>query len=291
MNELGIFYKAFLESLDKSPHTIKQYSIDTQQFLNFMEESHYSFEESINTITQSYNEFLDEKYASAASINRKRSSLHYFLSFLKQRNLIDDIPEDLLKPVQLETKSIQTLSAKQVQLVSNYWFEFFESATDHEYKWIGLRNFCIVNIMLEVGVKPSEIVGLKWSHLKEKEMTIVQNKKFRKLPLSKSILNWLELYQYETEELLPTSKEVYYVWLGLGNKQNEHITVKTIERIFQALSESLGFKVTATIVRYTTIDGEVNKAHEIELQNLYLRYGYSRKSVLKERINRFNQNL
>lgn len=287
MHELATYYKNHLKALKKSPHTIKQYSIDTQQFLNFMKNQQYTFEDSISKVIQSYNEYLENTYSSIASINRKRASLHHFLLFLQQRKRVYEIPEDLLKPIQVEDKQIQTLSTTQFKAVSNYWFEVYQSSSELEHKWIALRNLCLVNMMLEIAVKPSEIVGMKWSHIKSAEVAIIQNKKIRMLSLSETIINWLDIFRLETEELMPASIVGEFVWLGIGNKQNEPITVKTIERIFQSMSKNLGFKITATVVRYTRIDKEVNRIHDEQLQDFYIKYGYSRKSVLKERIKRF----
>ena len=289
MDELITYYKAHLQSINKSPHTIKQYTIDTKQFIKFMKDNNYTFAEPIANLIENYNEYLDETFSSIASINRKRSSLHHFSSFLLQRKIIKDLPDHLLKPIKIEKIPIQTLTNNQVNLVSNYWLEVYEKAADTEYKWIALRNFCLVNIMLEIGGKPSEIVRMKWSHFKGNEMTILQNKKIRKLPLSTTIQNWLRLYRNETEDILPFSKEGEYVWLGLGNKQNESITVKTIERIFHTLSTNLGFKITATTLRYTLIDTEVKKKHNEQLKDLFIQYGYSRKSVLTDRLERINK--
>ncbi|QCR32433.1 tyrosine-type recombinase/integrase [Lysinibacillus sp. SGAir0095] len=288
MDELVTNYRAYLQSLSKSPHTIKQYGIDTHQFLQFMNEHHYTFNDPLGKIVDGYNEYLEVAFSSVASINRKRASLQHFLTFLKQRDIIGEIPKGLFKPMRTEKQAIQTLSVNQVKLASNYWCGVFEAAEDTEFKWIALRNFCIMNIMLETGVKPSEIVGLKWSHIMDNEITFIQNKKIRKLSLSMTILKWLHLFHLETEALLPLSKNCEFVWLGLGNKQNEPITVKTIERIFQSTSEKLGFKVTATSLRYTLIDKEVKQLHGKQLED-FMRYGYSRKSVLKERLNLINK--
>lgn len=284
MDELITYYKAYLESLNKSSHTVKQYGIDIQQFIKFMKDHDYSFDGSISKIIEEYNQYLLEAFSSFASVNRKKASLHHFLSFLRQRNRIEEVPESLLKPIKTEKESIQTLSNDQVTMASHYWMEDYETATDIEYKWITLRNFCIVNIIIEIGLKPSELVSMKWSHIQGNEMTILQNKRIRKLPLSKSFLNWLTAYRIETESLLPYSKEGEYVWLGLGNKQNVPITVKTIERIFKTLTNKLGFKVTATALRYTLINTDTKKYHAEQLQDIYVRYGYARKSVLKERL-------
>ena len=289
MDELITFYIAHLQSINKSPHTIKQYSIDIKQFIKFMKDNNYTFADSIAKLVGAYIAYLNETFSSSASINRKRSSLHHFLTFLFQRKIIEDLPDQLLKPIKIDKLPIQTLTINQVKLVSNYWLEDYEKAVDTEYKWIALRNFCLVNIILEIGVKPAEIVKMKWSHIKGNEITILQNKKIRKLPLSTTIQNWLRLYRDETEVILPISKYGEYVWLGLGNKQNEAITVKTIERIFNTLSTRLGFKNTATTLRYTLIDREVKKKHDEQLKDLFVQYGYSRKSVLIDRLERINK--
>lgn len=288
MEELASYFKRYLEDMGKSRHTIKQYGIDTKQFLNYMQENNFSFNEPMSNIVGSYNDYLEDVYSSAASINRKRASLLHFLTFLEQRKIVSIIPERLLKPIQMDRKQIQTLTIEQLKRVTNYWFEVYQSALDTENRWIALRNFCLVNILLELGLKPSEIIGLKWSSIKGREVTIVQNKKGRKLLLSDINLNWLELFRYETEELLPLSKNGEFVWLGLGNKQNAPITVKTVERIFQSMSQKLGFKITATVVRYTLIETEVRNNQAVQLSELYMRYGYSRKSVLLERVRRFH---
>ncbi|HWK23207.1 MAG TPA: site-specific integrase [Ureibacillus sp.] len=283
MDEIVIKYKTYLEALKKSPHTVKQYCIDTQQFITFMKEAHFTFGDSIKKVIISYNEYLQERFSSISSINRKRASLHHFLNFLLLREIIREIPESLLKPLKLETKQLQILSTNQVKSVLNFWFEAYQSTEDVEYKWLALRNFCLVNMIFELGVKPYEIIALKWRQIKGNEISISQ--KHRKLSLSDSLCKWLDLYQYETENIFPTNHE--FVWLGLGNKQNDPITVKTIERIFQSISKGLGFKVTATTLRYTCIHTEYKQIYDEQLTDLYTKYGYSRKSVLLERVRRF----
>lgn len=291
MDELAVYYKGYLETLRKSQHTIKQYVLDTKQFLNFMQEHNLTFEGTLSKVVNSYNDYLEDVYSSVASINRKRASLLHFLTFLQQRNIVTSIPESLLKPRRSESKPIPTLTIAQLKMVTNYWLEVYQSAMDNEHRWMALRNFCLVNMLLELGLKPSEIIGMKWTSIGDKDMTIVQNKKRRKLLLSETLLKWLELYQRETGELFPFSKEGGFVWLGLGNKENAPITVKTVERIFQTMSRKLGFKITATNIRYTLIHTEVRKYQQEHLNALYIRFGYSRKSVLLDRIKRFNLNV
>lgn len=287
MDQYVVSYRNHLESINKSPHTIKQYGIDTAQFLDFMQKNNWTFETPIVEIVEAYNKVLEENYASLASINRKRASLKHFLKFLWMRKLIQEVPEDLLKPTKQQKESLKLLTEHQVNEILNYWLEVSASAQDSELKWLALRNFCIVNVMVELGLKPSETTRMKWSHINKNEITILQRKRARKLDLSTSLLRWLMAFRKETEILLAASQTAEYVWLGLGNKQNDPITVKTIERIYQSLSKGLGFKVTATSLRYTLMNSEVKNLHTQQLSELYQRYGYARKSVLVDRINRF----
>ncbi|PYF05714.1 tyrosine-type recombinase/integrase [Ureibacillus chungkukjangi] len=289
MDDIVTYYKAYLQSINKSQNTIKQYGIDTQQFINFMKDHLFTFDDSIVKLIENYNLYLAEAFSSVASINRKKASLHHFLTFLRQRERINELPDNLLKPIKKEKLTIHTLSTNQIKSVSNYWMEVFEATVGLDHKWIALRNFCIVNIMLEIGLKPSEVVNMKWGHMEENEITIIHGKRIRKLFLSTANLIWLRVYRKQTEMLLPNSKEAEFVWLGLGNKQNEPITVKTIERIFQKLTDNLGFKVTATTLRYTLIDTDIKKEHGEQLEDLFARYGYSRKSVLQERLDRIQK--
>ncbi|WP_158582947.1 tyrosine-type recombinase/integrase [Lysinibacillus yapensis] len=290
MDQYLVFYRSYLESIGKSPHTIKQYCIDTEQFLSFMLKNEHTFDTPIKEIVAAYNQQLEENYSSPASINRKKASLKHFLHFLQMRNVIAEIPVHLLTPLKQQKEKLKYYTKQQIEQILNYWFELIETALIPEHRWLALRNFCIVNIMAELGTKPSEVTRMKWTHLKQQEITILQRKRIRTLCLSDSMIDWLEIYKNETKSLLPSSENAAYMWLGLGNKQNEPITVKTIERIYKTISNQVGFKVTPTSMRYTLMNSEVKTHQDEQLKDLYLRYGYARKSVLVDRVNRFKEN-
>lgn len=282
------YYKTYLESLKKSPHTIKQYCIDAEQFLKFINDNDVSLDNDLKKFISFYKEHLLKTYNSVASINRKLSSLKFFLSYLKDRDIIDTYPVELLKPVNSSLSTFKILTTNQLEKVLNYWLHLYKHSEEAEYKWLALRNFCIVNIILELGLKPFEVVAMRWSHMDDHYITIIQRSKNRKLPLSESQMAWLSLLKIETENCFPFYKNIDYIWIGLGNKQYEPITVKTIERIFQTISKNVGFKVTATMLRYTTIHHHVQQGYNEQLKQIYERFGYARKSVLVDRIKRLN---
>ena len=284
------FYKAYLVSLNKSPHTIKQYCIDIEQFISYIDKCNLSFENRIDSTVEHYIVFLSDTYRSVSSFNRKIASLKHFLFFLKSRNVIQEIPIELLIPKKLVEHNIETLQEEQMKKVINYWLNLYRRSDDEVYKWIALRNFCIVRIISELSLKPSEVVEMKWSHINDQGIRITNQKRSRRVKLSIAMLQWLYIYKKAAEDLLPASSEIDFIWLGIGNKQNEPITVKTIERLFQAISREVGFKVTATMLRYSTINNEITKKSDANLDELYNEFGYSRKSVLIDRFKRFTKN-
>lgn len=277
-------YKAYLISINKAPHTIKQYGIDVEHFISYMNKSNLSFENKQNKLLEEYIDYLNETYQSIKTYNRKLASLKHFLAFLKSREIIQDISQELLLPKRLDENEIKTFQPNQLKKVINYWLEIYERSEDTIYKWIALRNFCIVRMISELSLKPSEVVEMKWSHINEQEIIIIKRKGSRRVEVSSKMLEWLQIYQKATEDIQPLSVESDFIWLGIGNKQNEPITVKTIERLFQAISKKLGFKATATMLRYSTIN---NESTDENLDEVYSQFGYTRKSVLKDRLKRF----
>ena len=130
---------------------------------------------------------------------------------------------------------------------------------------------------------------MQWKHWdKEKNaLVILSLKKFRTLNITPKLAQLLERYKEETHQFLPNSKDTPYVWLGIGNKQGEPITVKTIERIFLAMSQKLNFKITATNLRYYVILLKSQQTEEMD--ELVEQFGYARKGVLTERQQRFKE--
>lgn len=281
------YYRSYLVSLYSSPHTRKQYWIDANQLVKFIANMNFSIENDLKDILKNYKNELLNKYNSIASVNRKLYSLKVFLSFLKDRNVIHFIPEDILQPINMEKNELVTLTNNQVKQLLNTSFSLYQSTNDQPYKWVALRNFCIVLVIAKLGLKPSEVVRMKWSHFGKDVVKIIQSKDFRKIEVSQSELKWLQTFKEKTVEINDIESD--FIWLGIGNKKNEPITVKTIERIFQSLSKKVGFYVNATMLRYYVLENEWSSSQEEHLSELYKQFGYVRKSVLQERINRFTK--
>ena len=81
--------------------------------------------------------------------------------------------------------------------------------------------------------------------------------------------------EFELERTTDSS----YIWQSDANLQGNPITVKTVERIFQTISQDVGFTVRATDLRYAVIQ----RAQIEDVQDAIERFGYARKWVLDER--------
>lgn len=275
-------FEAYLKSLNKSFHTVKQYTIDANQFATITKNS-----EDINEALQCYTIEIQTLYPSKNSVNRKFAAIRQFLSFLQTRGVIPLYNEQYLQKLTKEQTPLVVLPKKQLQQALSFWPHQHDIALTEEHAWLALRNTAIVYIIAELALKPAELVRMQWRHLDDaaNELTVLAAKSFRIVAISKELITLLQCYQQHTNRFMPLTEHSPYVWLGVGNKLGDPISVKTVERIYKAMSEQLGYKVTATNMRYHAIQKELKNSEDLDL---YKQFGYARKWVLDERSQRFN---
>lgn len=278
-------YKAYLQSLSKSAYTVKQYTLDNQQFIQFLNEHH--MEAITPEAIVKYKQILTENY-STQSVNRKLASLKSFLYFLQDRDVIDVVDVSILQPYTIEKKELAILSEHEVRQVLHVWLQSYETAKKEEIRWMALRNYTIMRVIATLGLKSSEVVRMKWQHIADEDIRILNRKTFRIVPLPERLREILSFYQEETQRQFAIAHEVDFMWLGLGNKEGEPITVKTIERLLAYASEQVGFLVTTTNLRYTALQRDLATDNE-PIEDLFEKYGYARKGVLQERTARIKR--
>lgn len=273
-------FSASLQGLNKSQYTIKQYVNDAKQFEKFLDKE--SLRDHFQDGLKAYIQHLHTHYNTANSINRKLASLRSYLVFLSSRKYIDTYDEKLLEPVEKKKSKLVALTEREFHKVLDYWDDFYKIAETEEHAWLAMRNDAMTHTIAQLGIKPAELVKMKWSHINEKEQTIhiLQRTTYRVMELPKNLLDKLLRYRLETEHFFSKLDGVDDIWLGVGNKLGEPITVKTVERVFSQMSKVLGFKVTSTNLRYTVIEKLMGQE---ETNDLFSKFGYARKEVLIER--------
>lgn len=265
----------------------KQYNIDGQQFLAFASEQNVEHvDNEFKELICIYSNYLKENYPNVNSFNHKIASLRSFVDFIFLREWAEPFDyESILQPKKRGKDSLKLLTKEQLMSITEVWPTYFQYAKTQEHAWLARRNGCIVQMFIETGCKPAEIVRMKWAHLDldNLHISIANHNGKREIMLSNVLVEMLLHYQAVTEELHQKSVGEW-LWVSEAS-QTKPITTKTIERIFQTISKDIGTNVRATDVRYTVLQKALQSEKTIETiqQNM----GYVRKWVLTERGERF----
>lgn len=184
----------FLSYLDieknYSQHTVVNYSIDLNEFLEFLEFLGDNID--IKTITYlHFRRFLAHLRThnhKPRTLARKLSSLRSFFKFLHREGLIDENPALLLMTPKLDKPLPKFLSEKEVTAL----IEAPSSNTES-----GLRDRAIMETLYSTGIRVSELVGLN-----EESVDAISNiakvegkgKKERLVPIGDKALDALRAY-------------------------------------------------------------------------------------------------
>ncbi|MEY9978793.1 tyrosine-type recombinase/integrase [Lysinibacillus sp. RC79] len=280
-------YLLLLNSLKKSAATKKQYNIDGQQFLAFAHDNNYLYvDHHLKELLFIYSNYLKETYTNVNTFNHKIATLRGFVDFVFLREWVEPFDyEGILEPKKRQKEALTLLTKKQLMQIANIWPTYFQYAKTMEHAWLARRNGCIVQLLMETGCKPAELVRMKWSHIHlDSSVVYIANQNGRReIKLSPIIMDMLAHYKNATEEL---HEEKLGEWLWVREaSQSKAISTKTIERIFQTMSKEIGTNVRATDLRYTVMQKAFQSEKTIE--NIQEKMGYVRKWVLTERQGRF----
>ncbi|WP_433596477.1 tyrosine-type recombinase/integrase [Lysinibacillus xylanilyticus] len=280
-------YLLLLNSLKKSAATKKQYNIDGQQLLAFAHENNYmNVDHHLKELLFTYSNYLKEAYTNVNTFNHKIATIRGFVDFVFLREWVKPFDyEGILQPKKRQKEALTLLTKKQLMQIANVWPTYFQYAKTMEHAWLARRNGCIVQLLMETGCKPAELVRMKWSHINfdASAIFIVNNNGRREIKLSPILMNMLMHFKEATEEL-HDEKLGEWVWVSEAS-QSKAISTKTIERIFQMISKDIGTNVRATDLRYTVMQKAFQSEKTIE--NIQEKMGYVRKWVLTERHGRF----
>lgn len=271
-----LFYMQTIKG--RSSRTVDGYYIDLRTFFRFLLINNYPqmpFDEiPINavdldmiknvTLSDVY-EFLhyvsSERSNSATTRSRKVSAIRSFFNYLTNKvNLLTENPV-----TQLEVPSIKKTLPKYLTLEQCY--EFLK-AIDGEYKE---RDFCMITLFLNCGMRLSELVGLNLSDISgDKVRLLGKGNKERIVYLNDACLEALKVYldYRNTHKINPTDKNALFL-----NKNGKRIGARRVEQIIDehlkaAGLENYGFSThklrhTAATVMYQNGGVDIRVLQEI----------------------------
>ena len=276
-------YKQALAGKNFSPQTIKAYMGDLQQFVEWLKIRRVDWDipyriERINIVE--FINFLGAQKASAETRKRKLATIRGFLKFLKDNQIIYGNPADTIEgPIREQREPAILLKTEYKALL--------QVAGENP------RDFAIVMLFLQTGLRVSELVSLKLEDVDfaSKELTVRQGKgrKDRVVPLVGQASEALKTYlavreenpEYDNVFLARngTSMDVrtvryrihkYYMEAGIRKKASVHTLRHTFATHqvhnglkLNQLKEVLGHRQMETTYKYVHLD-RTNLRQEME---------------------------
>jgi integrase/recombinase XerC len=241
-----------------SPHTVRSYLNDLDQFDGFLKERGQTddpVDVSSHDIRAWIVSLLDAGY-SAVSVHRKISCLRVYYRFLRKEGIVKNNP--LLKivlpkrrkslPVFIEEKAMDTL-------LDEYSF-------GDDFK--GIKNRTIIEMLYFTGMRRSELIGLRNSDIDLAEATVKvtgKRNKQRIIPLLKPFIKSLENYIKLRDENSGPDKDGWFFITDKGNKLYDKYVYNTV-RSYLAVVTTADRK-SPHILRHTFATHMLNKGADL----------------------------
>lgn len=211
MIELGSFSKYLRFERNYSDHTIKSYENDLQQFSQYLI-THLSLDNVLiatHLHVRSWLVHLMKSQYTAKSINRKLSCLKSFYKFQQKLGTISSNPASGISGPKLAKRLPQVLRVKEIESMMGM---IGEGDTFQDQ-----RDFLLVNILYQTGLRREELINLKESdvNMSRRQLKVLgKGNKERLVPISQSLIDMIvrfmelkaEHFNKKTEYLLVTNK-------------------------------------------------------------------------------------
>lgn len=224
-----------------SPHTIRAYINDLNQFYSFQQLTipDFSFPVHINHhLIRNWIVNLNQQGNSSRSINRKISSIKKYSRFLLSNKIIDKNPFEKIVLPKIQKKLPSFINTEEISLVSEI--------IDFQKDFNGKRDLLIMEILYCTGIRLSELINLKETDIDTYSMSIKvlgKRNKERIIPFPLSLKSIIEDYIQEKHRigihipyLITTNggkqaypKQIYRIvtkYLGIvttNEKKNPHV--------------------------------------------------------------------
>ncbi len=174
-----------------SPHTIRSYHIDLQQFFDFLEVIYpgVSVQDADYHMIRSWVTYLHEQGISNRSINRKLSTLKSLYRFLLTNNYIEENPT--LKVISPRMSKKTPLYFEEESL--NNLFDKIGFNNDFE----GHRDRLVIELLYGTGIRVDELVKLKQENvnLSNKSIKVLgKRQKERIIPITEALSTLINEY-------------------------------------------------------------------------------------------------
>ncbi len=261
-------FEDYLKAKDKSINTISCYIRDTKAFIKWYEgRTDAGIERVIELDLVEYKKHLQSSSEAVITINRKLASINSFIKYMHQEGIINEaITVGIIKDK--DKKQFKGIEDRELWKLRN---EIHRSGNQ--------MHICIIEILLQTGIRVSELVNIKLNDMKISErkgslQVIGKGNAKRTLPLNKdarrSIEKYLEVRQDDGSEFLLIGQRGAIKRNAVNlilNKYGERVQIKVTPHMAR---HTLGYHLVKNQVEITTIQ-QILGHESIVTTNLYTR--------------------
>lgn len=225
--EIGRAVDKFLYFLQNeknfSNHTIKSYSRDLNDFIEYLKDDSLKLDEIDLFLLRGFIAYCHERKLARSSVERKISTIKSFYKFLTLRKLVDD---NLAKPLKFPKKEQKTFNIFNIDDLFNLLDSPEKSSP------AGLRDALILELLYATGLRISELVGIEISDIDftGKRLRVMgKGKKERIIPLSDLHLDMIKDYN-KIKSKIPKNRTIETPKLFI-NKFGTALTDRSVRRI------------------------------------------------------------
>lgn len=246
MNKILEKFKEGMLSEDISDNSIRNYISDIRGFNKWYQE--IDFSEDLKKMTfyhlNAYKDhMIGNKRKKTSSINRSIQSLKNFCQFLIKRKLIKTNPAEKIR-------FLKSTKRMQPQALSKKYIHKLLSVTSHSSHGTQKRNYAIIQIILQTGIRVSELTNLELRDLKiydrSGEIRIVNAKggKERTIPLNNIARRALKSY---LGKRLMDSNSIAFL-----SKRDQKLTTRAVQKVISNLGKKANIgEISPHILRHT----------------------------------------
>jgi integrase/recombinase XerC len=225
------FIRALLER-NASPHTIKAYTTDLAQFVEYVGPQGWS--DIDHVLIRGYLSSLYERGLSKTSVARALAALRSLYRWLAQEGVVDQNPAALVATPKLPKKLPRVPTIEEMNTVLDS--KMPECSTFNQ------RDLAILELLYGCGIRNSELIGInvddiRWSN----EIVLVRGKgrKERYVPLGESANAAVRAYVPLRQKILAETKRTTERAL-LINLRGSRLTTRSVGRIVKQIAVANG---------------------------------------------------